>query len=1094
MSGTGLTRPSELTGAELQALVARASSLRERMAHPDAFNLAAAAASPKAAARLKRWREIVADGDDGWFRRRLSFDSLNEESVRGLLGDIARPEVFGLPAWTRVLVEVSREGEEHAHAAADGGGDEGQPFLQQDAPVPFEELLLPFLAVAERRLEEVAGGYRALPVQVRGGLERALLQNLSRICSRVLELEFRTFLACRQLDGLPYPEPARAHESRTAYLEFVDGIRGAGWWPLFREYCAMARVMAVVLLGWVANSAELLARLCADREDIAKTFFGGTDPGELAGLRMELSDAHDGGKSVVAIEFSCGARLIYKPKDLSLESSYFRLTAWLNALGATPSFPSLKIVEREGYGWEEFVDNRACDSEEQVRRFYRRSGALLCLIYAFNGLDFHFENLIACGEYPVPVDLETIYHHRAAKPADDPDLMDEALRRLRQSVLATHFLPNPAKANGRYYDISAIGRSAEENEFEGLRWRHINTDGLAYEYGNIKPERADNLPRFQGRNLSPDDNVGEIVDGFQDMYELLAAQTEQLLALESPFRQMFNHPARFILRGTFLYVSALNRACHPDCLREGIDFDIQLDVLSRQFVRAERRPDVWPLVREEVAAFWRADVPRFAARGDRDSLVLPSGETVEKCFTDSALNLSREKLVRFGEDDLRWQVGLIKGSIDARDAAWLTGYAPAEAEGWPPAEPLDRTELLAKAVAVARALEDSAIRRADGEPSWLVLKSLPWREQYALGAMEFDLYNGRCGLALFFAALEKVAPGRGFGETAGTSLASVHRWLAKANERDIASLGIGGLVGIPSLAYALANAGVLLDDVGLVEEAALVARRIRPELVAEDKALDFEGGAAGAILCLLACQRAGGDPGLLEIAVACGQHLLDARRPAVCGYRTWSTLGGKQLTGMSHGAAGIAYALTMLYRATDDRAFLEGAAEAVCFEDSEFSQVKNNWPDRRDLQRAGETPAEPGFMTRWCHGAPGIGLARIGGLPELDSPAIRRDITAALATTRNCGLLTRDHLCCGNMGLTETFLVAGQVLGDASWTQEALRIGSRVVARAERTGDLAITSRSGFRNPSLFHGAAGIGYQLLRLAYPAELPAVLLLA
>lgn len=126
--------------------------------------------------------------------------------------------------------------------------------------------------------------------------------------------------------------------------------------------------------------------------------------------------------------------------------------------------------------------------------------------------------------------------------------------------------------------------------------------------------------------------------------------------------------------------------------------------------------------------------------------------------------------------------------------------------------------------------------------------------------------------------------------------------------------------------------------------------------------------------------------------------------------------------------------------------------------------------------------------------APGIGLARIAGLPVLDSPDIRRDIAAALMTTRDCGLLSRVHLCYGNMGLTDTFLLAGQVLGDGAWSREAQRITSRVVARAKLNGDFAITFRNDFRNPSLFCGSAGVGYQLLRVAYPDRLPSVLLLA
>ncbi|POY08034.1 hypothetical protein C3477_05735, partial [Mycobacterium kansasii] len=69
------TRPEvELSHAERLALVSRASSLRERITHTDAFD--SAGVSREAAARLKKWCKIVADGDAGQFRRRLSLDSL----------------------------------------------------------------------------------------------------------------------------------------------------------------------------------------------------------------------------------------------------------------------------------------------------------------------------------------------------------------------------------------------------------------------------------------------------------------------------------------------------------------------------------------------------------------------------------------------------------------------------------------------------------------------------------------------------------------------------------------------------------------------------------------------------------------------------------------------------------------------------------------------------------------------------------------------------------------------------------------------------------------------------------------------------------
>jgi lantibiotic modifying enzyme len=62
-------------------------------------------------------------------------------------------------------------------------------------------------------------------------------------------------------------------------------------------------------------------------------------------------------------------------------------------------------------------------------------------------------------------------------------------------------------------------------------------------------------------------------------------------------------------------------------------------------------------------------------------------------------------------------------------------------------------------------------------------------------------------------------------------------------------------------------------------------------------------------------------------------------------------------------------------------------------------------------------------MTSWCHGAPGIGLARLGSLPILDTAEIRQEIAVAINTTQQFGLHNIDHLCCGNFGRMEVLLV-----------------------------------------------------------------------
>jgi lantibiotic modifying enzyme len=246
-------------------------------------------------------------------------------------------------------------------------------------------------------------------------------------------------------------------------------------------------------------------------------------------------------------------------------------------------------------------------------------------------------------------------------------------------------------------------------------------------------------------------------------------------------------------------------------------------------------------------------------------------------------------------------------------------------------------------------------------------------------------------------------------------------------------------------------------------------------------------GSATTILGLLALYSQSVDQEILELAIACGNHLLNSRVVSDSGYRTWATLDGKLLTGFSHGAAGIAYALLRLYKASEETAFLEAAEEAIAYERSVFIPEQENWPDFRQ-----SFPKDkPVCMCSWCHGAPGIGLARVATLDILDTPEIRQDIEAAITTTLNYGLSDIDHLCCGNMGRVEFLFTAGRKLNRPELVEAAMKLASSVVARAEEKGHYGYGTILDF-HPGFFQGASGIGYQLLRLAYPDQLPSVLL--
>jgi type 2 lantibiotic biosynthesis protein LanM len=289
--------------------------------------------------------------------------------------------------------------------------------------------------------------------------------------------------------------------------------------------------------------------------------------------------------------------------------------------------------------------------------------------------------------------------------------------------------------------------------------------------------------------------------------------------------------------------------------------------------------------------------------------------------------------------------------------------------------------------------------------------------------------------------------------------------------------------------YSLVKISQFLNDATLLSEAQVLADLMTPELIAADEHLDIMSGAAGAILGLLSLHQATGEASVLEKAIACGQHLINRQVSHNGAPKAWHTYWDKPLTGFSHGAAGISYALLRLYAATSEGKYLEAGLAGIEYERSVFCQSTANWPDFR---RMGQ-PGQPDFANKWCHGAAGIGLGRLGSLRIVETPEIQQEIEIALQTTQSFGLQAIDHLCCGNFGRSEVLLVGAKICSRRDWHQIAHQNATNVVARAKRTGAYQLFPNlpNSVFNPGFLPGISGIGYQLLRLANN-DLPSILL--
>jgi lantibiotic modifying enzyme len=216
-------------------------------------------------------------------------------------------------------------------------------------------------------------------------------------------------------------------------LSFIKSLYDGGFANLLREYSVFSRWLVLMIEQWLDLSEEFIRRLRNDLPQINSDFKD--TAGQAVLLEMSDSDPHDNGRTVIIVTFESGLRLVYKPKPMGLESDYFRFIDWLNTQDLLLNFKPLKVINRECYGWVEFVNHVPMEEPEQAKRYYLRSGMLLCLIYVLDGNDFHSENIVACGEHPVLIDLETIFHHRIKYPEEVRRLTSAATEVIRESVL-----------------------------------------------------------------------------------------------------------------------------------------------------------------------------------------------------------------------------------------------------------------------------------------------------------------------------------------------------------------------------------------------------------------------------------------------------------------------------------------------------------------------------------------------------------------------------------------------------------------------------------------------------------------------------------
>ena len=347
-----------------------------------------------------------------------------------------------------------------------------------------------------------------------------------------------------------------------------------------------------------------------------------------------------------------------------------------------------------------------------------------------------------------------------------------------------------------------------------------------------------------------------------------------------------------------------------------------------------------------------------------------------------------------------------------------------------------------------------------------------------------DINSGTAGVAVFLAQLYQATDSARHLRTAVGAARHAAHLHATTEPGERLSLYTGAI----GVALATGLVAITADNDELLEASENVIQDVNRDPL-ESVEFDLLTGLAGGCAGLTALQALPHGGAALELARTLGERVVDAGT-ASNGMRTWPAVNNviiSPLTGFSHGAAGIAFGLMQLHRATGEARYLEVAEQAIAYEKSVFDEGAGNWPDFRGSENQ-ERPTSRPHGVSWCHGAPGIAVSRVEAWQNTRKREYLSEARVAAQTTSRILRSWLDSgtsnysLCHGVAGNAEVLRFVAEIVA----TDEASELESLVWEAADwgarnYEGGTWPCGVGGGSTPSLLVGLSGTGQFYLRL-------------
>lgn len=560
-------------------------------------------------------------------------------------------------------------------------------------------------------------------------LAQHLNSQLTKMCSQSL---ISSFYHKKEEIGLAFPDYIYT------YLN-----KNENKYKLLSSLPVLARNLVEITENYIIYIRELIERFINDYFDIKKILFN-DDRLKLISIEVGQGDTHRNGRSVAILKFEKNKKIVYKPRSLFIDVGYNKFIEWLNKKPVVYKLKTIQSIDKNEYGWQQFVQSRDCQTYNEVERYYYRMGALIGILYILNSTDMHYENIIANGEFPEIVDLETIIANNIYQSSNDYFPLNINLNTILGSGVTN---------TGNLFtetidtDISALTgipkQKSKKIKTSTIKYSENGDPELAFSYFETREQQ--NLVKLNGKWMNPYEYNNYLEKGLSDCLSVIKNHKKYIVntLIDDCFKEAH---IRVVPRASQVYASFLKSSYHPQYLTNGKDKEFLFELLWNV---CKQEPQMKKLVNSEISDLFNNDIPYFTTKTNSLSIYNSKNQNLGKLYSKTALEMIKDKLLIIDNKTISLQLKLLKLSLIDFKHKELT------------INEVEKLKSSGMSVHLNKEFSDLKIGEYIYKNAIFNLNNITWigwfsnssTNNFSLNNTNYTMYNGSVGIALFLLEL-----------------------------------------------------------------------------------------------------------------------------------------------------------------------------------------------------------------------------------------------------------------------------------------------------------------------------------------------------